>query len=50
MSIISVFANINFQKYDLEKELYWGREFSLCERTGSKCEDMSKVLLNTLKV
>lgn len=50
MSIISVFANINFQKHDLGKELYWGREFSLCERTGSKCEDTSKVLSNTLKV
>ncbi|CAI2190174.1 20214_t:CDS:2, partial [Funneliformis geosporum] len=39
-----------FTKHDLGKELYWGREFSLCERTGSKCEDMSKILKNTLKL
>ncbi|CAG8523825.1 16650_t:CDS:2 [Funneliformis caledonium] len=45
----TVFANINFQKHDLRKELRWGREFSLCERTSSKCEDTSKVLSNTLK-
>ncbi|CAG8457579.1 17315_t:CDS:2 [Acaulospora morrowiae] len=39
-----------FTKHDLGKELCWGREFSLCERAGSKSEDTRKVLSNTLKV
>jgi hypothetical protein len=28
----------------------WGREFSLCERAGSKIENNRKILDNTLKV
>ncbi|RHZ44323.1 hypothetical protein Glove_740g8 [Diversispora epigaea] len=36
-------------RHDLDRELCWGREFSLCERTGSKAEDTSKILSNTLK-
>ncbi|CAG8707210.1 4247_t:CDS:2, partial [Dentiscutata heterogama] len=30
--------------------LCWGREFSLCERTGSKIEDTHKIFSNSLKV
>ncbi|CAG8698449.1 12996_t:CDS:2, partial [Funneliformis mosseae] len=39
-----------FTKHDLAKDLTWGREFSLCERAGSKIENGRKVLDNTLKV
>ncbi|CAG8649461.1 5257_t:CDS:2, partial [Paraglomus brasilianum] len=37
-------------KHELAKDLTWGREFSLCERSGSKIEDGRKILDNTLKV
>ncbi|GBB86239.1 hypothetical protein RclHR1_12680005 [Rhizophagus clarus] len=39
-----------FTKHNLGTNLSWGREFSLCERTGSKIEDKRKILTNTLKV
>lgn len=39
-----------FTRHDLGRELCWGREFSLCERTGSKTEDTRKIFSNTLKV
>ncbi|CAG8664866.1 15418_t:CDS:2, partial [Acaulospora morrowiae] len=39
-----------FTKHDLAKDLTWGREFSLCERAGSKIENGRKILNNTLKV
>ncbi|CAI2193613.1 9362_t:CDS:2, partial [Funneliformis geosporum] len=39
-----------FTKHNLGTNLSWGREFSLCERTGSKIEDKPKILSNTLKV
>ncbi|RUS22904.1 hypothetical protein BC937DRAFT_95225 [Endogone sp. FLAS-F59071] len=39
-----------FTRHDLAKDLPWGREFSLCERAGSKVENEKKVLSNTLKV
>ncbi|CAG8609410.1 10714_t:CDS:10 [Acaulospora morrowiae] len=39
-----------FTKHDLGKDLPYGREFSLCERTGSKIENKRKILSNTLKV
>ncbi|CAG8540486.1 10787_t:CDS:10 [Acaulospora morrowiae] len=39
-----------FTRHDLDRELCRGREFSLCERTGSKTEDTPKIFSNTLKV
>ncbi|RIA93198.1 hypothetical protein C1645_763084 [Glomus cerebriforme] len=45
-----MFTNLNSQKHNLGTNLSWGREFSLCERTGSKIEDKPKILSNTLKV
>ncbi|RUP47447.1 hypothetical protein BC936DRAFT_145725 [Jimgerdemannia flammicorona] len=39
-----------FTRHDLGKDLMWGREFSLCERAGSKIENRQKVLNNSLKV
>ncbi|CAG8569672.1 6042_t:CDS:10 [Ambispora gerdemannii] len=39
-----------FTRHDLGRELCWGREFSLCERTGSKIEDTPKIFSNSLKV
>ncbi|CAG8536651.1 4996_t:CDS:10 [Acaulospora morrowiae] len=39
-----------FTRHDLGRELSWGREFSLCERTGSKIEDTPKIFSNSLKV
>ncbi|CAG8832693.1 9875_t:CDS:2, partial [Gigaspora margarita] len=41
---------MNPDRHDLGRELCWGREFSLCERTGSKTEDTRKIFSNTLKV
>jgi len=38
-----------FTKHDLAKDLPYGREFSLCERTGSRIENERKILSNTLK-
>ncbi|RIB22565.1 hypothetical protein C2G38_2033470 [Gigaspora rosea] len=37
-------------KHDLAKDLTWGKEFSLCERAGSKIENGKKILDNTFKV
>ncbi|GET61601.1 protein NYNRIN-like [Rhizophagus irregularis DAOM 181602=DAOM 197198] len=37
-------------RHDLAKDMTWGREFSLCERAGSKIENNRKILDNTLKV
>ncbi|CAG8712818.1 8122_t:CDS:2 [Gigaspora margarita] len=42
-------APSNAEGYHLDW-MFMGREFSLCEHTGSKMEDMPKILLNTLKV
>ncbi|RUS29525.1 hypothetical protein BC938DRAFT_480553 [Jimgerdemannia flammicorona] len=39
-----------FTRHDLGKDLMWGREFSLCERAGSKIENRQKVLNDSLKV
>ncbi|CAG8705149.1 2964_t:CDS:10 [Funneliformis mosseae] len=39
-----------FTRHDLARDLTWGREFSLCERAGSKIENGRKILDNTLKV
>ncbi|CAB4424841.1 unnamed protein product [Rhizophagus irregularis] len=39
-----------FTRHDLAKDMTWGREFSLCERAGSKIENNRKILDNTLKV
>ncbi|RUP46153.1 hypothetical protein BC936DRAFT_147287 [Jimgerdemannia flammicorona] len=39
-----------FTRHDLGKELPWGREFSLCERAGSRISNDKKVLSNTLRV
>lgn len=39
-----------FTRHDLGKDLTWGREFSLCERVGSKIENNQKILENSLKV
>ncbi|CAG8601311.1 4881_t:CDS:2, partial [Paraglomus occultum] len=36
-------------RHDLAKDLPYGREFSLCERTGSKIDNERKILSNTLK-
>ncbi|CAG8705671.1 16680_t:CDS:10 [Rhizophagus irregularis] len=38
-----------FTKHDLAKDLPYGREFSLCERTGSRIDNERKILSNTLK-
>ncbi|CAG8553479.1 16505_t:CDS:2, partial [Funneliformis mosseae] len=48
--LLSIEDHTNADKHDLGKELCWGQKFLLCERTGSKSEDIRKVLLNTLKV
>ncbi|CAG8467813.1 9165_t:CDS:10 [Funneliformis caledonium] len=39
-----------FTRHDLAKDMTWGREFSLCERAGSRIENHKKILDNTLKV
>jgi len=49
LSILFTNANLNQQKHDLAKDLPYGREFSLCERTGSRIENERKILSNTLK-
>ncbi|CAG8680873.1 43157_t:CDS:10 [Gigaspora margarita] len=38
-----------FTRHDLGKDLSWGREFSICERAGSKVENKRKVISNNLK-
>ncbi|CAI2181372.1 15231_t:CDS:10 [Funneliformis geosporum] len=38
-----------FTKHDLGKNLSWGQEFSVCERTGSKIENKRKIISNNLK-
>ncbi|CAG8541644.1 1888_t:CDS:10 [Acaulospora morrowiae] len=38
-----------FMRHDLGKDLSWGREFSVCERAGSKVENKRKVISNNLK-
>ncbi|CAG8562152.1 3022_t:CDS:10 [Ambispora gerdemannii] len=38
-----------FTKHDLGKDLSWGREFSVCEHTGSKIENKRKIISNNLK-
>ncbi|CAG8734344.1 4712_t:CDS:2, partial [Rhizophagus irregularis] len=43
-------AEVHSQRHDLAKDMTWGREFSLCERAGSKIENNRKILDNTLKV
>lgn len=49
MSILLTNTNLNQQKHDLAKDLPYGREFSLCERTGSRIDNERKILSNTLK-
>ncbi|RUP51570.1 hypothetical protein BC936DRAFT_147315, partial [Jimgerdemannia flammicorona] len=39
-----------FTKHDLSNDLPWGREFSLCERAGSKAENDRKITSNALRV
>ncbi|RUS33425.1 hypothetical protein BC938DRAFT_471783 [Jimgerdemannia flammicorona] len=39
-----------FTRHDLGRELPWGREFSLCERAGSRISNDKKVFLDTLRV
>ncbi|KAG9293001.1 hypothetical protein G9A89_016363 [Geosiphon pyriformis] len=38
-----------FTRHDLSNEA-WGQEFSMCERAGSKPDNKSKILLDTLRV
>ncbi|CAG8754206.1 6881_t:CDS:2, partial [Acaulospora morrowiae] len=38
------------KKYNLAKDLTWGREFSFCERAELKIENGKKIFDNTLKV
>ncbi|RUO95615.1 hypothetical protein BC936DRAFT_143616, partial [Jimgerdemannia flammicorona] len=38
-----------FTRHDLSNES-WGQEFSMCERAGSKLENKSKILSDTLRV
>ncbi|RUP42975.1 hypothetical protein BC936DRAFT_137816 [Jimgerdemannia flammicorona] len=42
--------NPHLQRHDLGRELPWGREFSLCERAGSRISNDKKVFLDTLRV
>ncbi|RUS22021.1 hypothetical protein BC937DRAFT_90622, partial [Endogone sp. FLAS-F59071] len=38
------------QEHDLANDLPWGREFSLCERAGSKAENDRKITSNALRI